>query len=452
MTLFWILAATLTAAVVATLVRPLLRPAAAPASRAGWDLEVYRDQLTEVERDLARGVIAAAQAEAARTEIGRRILAAAAPEAGGEAPAPAPARPSVIAALVLVAVLPLTALTLYLAIGRPTLPGRPFSAEAEAAKPEVVPEKVVEAVARLAERMKAQPGDLQGWLLLAQSYRKMGRMPEAVEAWRKAAVLAPDDLQIASDLAQGLIEINQGMVPEQARQLFETVLGKIPDDPRASHYLALARLQAGDERGALERWARLVAVSPADAGWLPLVRQQIAEVAERLHLDPAAITPQPLPPTTDGGPEARAKALAEMTGRLLARVKADPADTDGWLSLTTVYQALDNAPARLDAARHARDLAPHRADVLVAYAEAVIAATPAAGPNDRLPAEAATALRQALAVAPETPAALWYLGIDAALAGNAAEAKPLLERLLPLLNPEGEEYKEVKARIDGLKK
>ena len=452
MTLFWILAAALTATVVAMLVRPLLRPAAAVPERSGWDLEVYRDQLAEIERDLGRGLIAAAQAEAARAEIGRRILALAPVDGAEREAATPPSRPNRITALALTAALPLAALSLYLVIGRPDLPARPFSEQAAAtAKPEEMPQKVLDAVTHLAERLKSEPGNLEGWQLLAQSYGKLGRLPEAVEAWRKAAALAPDDAEISSNLAEALVFANQGLVPEDARQRFEAVQAKAPSDPRASHYLALARLQAGDDQGALDRWTKLVAASPANAPWLPLVRQSIAEVAGRLHLDPAAVTPKPLPAKEGGAAKDRAAALQNMAEELTAKLKTNPADADGWLRLIATYEALGNTPRRLEAARNAREQGPHRPELLVACAEAVIAAAASNSPDDRLPAEAAAALREALAVAPETPAALWYLGIDAAIAGNAAEARPMLEKLLKQLDPAGTDYKEVKTRLDELK-
>ena len=400
--------------------------------------------------DLARGDLAAAQAEAARAEIGRRILALAPADAEAET-TPPPARPARITALALMAALPLAALSLYIAIGRPDLPARPFAERAaEAAKPdEAPPQKVLDAVAHLAERLKSEPGNLEGWVLLAQSYGKLERLPEAVEAWRKAAALAPDDPEIASDLAQALTITNQGLVPDEASRLLEAVLAKLPDDPRASHYLALARLQAGDDQGALDRWTKLVAASPEDAPWLPLVRQRIADVAEKLHLDATAVTPKPLP--AKGNATDRSAALRAMADDLTAKLKANPADIEGWLRLIGAYETLGDLPKRLEAARHAREQAPRRPEVLVAYAEAVIAAAPSNGPDDRLPAEAAAALREALAAAPDTPAALWYLGIDAAIAGNAAEAKPLLQRLLNQLDPAGADYKEVKSRLDSLK-
>ncbi len=451
MTLFWIVAALITAGVVAALVRPLQRPLAPASPRGDGDIEVYRDQLAEVGLDVERGVMDGPEAEATRTEISRRILAAAGRDAA--ALVVPQRRPSQVTTLVLISAIPLAALTLYLAIGRPDMRDHPFTAlTAEAAKPVSPPQKVVDAVNHLAERLKAEPGDLDGWMLLGQSYGKLGRLAEAVGAWRKAVALAPDQLEISSNLAEALVTANQGLVPDEARTLFEAQKSKMPDDPRSSHYLALARFQAGDEKGALDRWAALVAVSPANAPWLGMVRQHIAEVAGRLNLNPAEVTPQPLAAKpADSAAADQAKTIRAMVDGLRAKLQTAPADIDGWLRLIRAYEVLGDAPARLEAARHAREQAPRQPDVLLALAEAVIAATPATGPTDRLPPEAGAVLREVLAVAPDTAAALWYLGLDAALAGNVAEARPLLEKLLTLIEPASAEYQEVKTRLESLK-
>ncbi len=446
MTLFWLLAAVMTAAVVVTLIRPLLRPACFVSPRRDWDLEVYRDQLSEIERDLARGVIAPAQAEAARTEVSRRILAVAAPDEGP----PAALMPSKAAALTVVLGLPLAALSLYLVLGRPDLPDQPYAGSAgKGAVTDVTPPSVVDAVARLAERLKTQPRDIEGWVLLAQSYTRMGQMDDAIGAWRRASALAPDDLDLRGNLAESLISSAQGLVPEEARRLLETIQDKQPSEPRASHYLALAREQAGDDRGALDRWVKLAAASPENAPWLPLVRERIAGVAARLNLDAAAITPKPLPPKAAASAEDQTRMIKAMVEGLRAKLEANPADIAGWLRLLRSYEVLGESDLRLEAAKRLLQQAPHQPDVLVAYGEAVIAAAP--GVVTRLPAEAVAAFRQALAVAPETTAALWYLGLDTALAGNAAEARPLLERLLKQLDPAGADYQAVKTRLDSLK-
>src|SRR4051794_29555459 len=128
--LFWIIAALMTATTVAYLLTPLLRPGAPTAPRADYDLHVYRDQLAELDRDLARGTIDAAQAAAARAEIGRLMLAAAEASAAASPAAVSPATPprsSRVLALALTVLLPLGALAVYLPMGHFDLPSQPFA-------------------------------------------------------------------------------------------------------------------------------------------------------------------------------------------------------------------------------------------------------------------------------------------------------------------------------------
>jgi len=452
MTLFWIVAAALTAAVVLSLLRPLLRGSRPVAERAPYDLEIYRDQLAEVDRDLARGVIEAAQAEAARTEIGRRILAAAPPRTEAAAPAPPDAR-SRRMAMALLLVIPLATLATYLALGRPDLPGQPLAGRIAAPHDAAPPPEVLAAVDHLAERLRKEPNNLQGWVLLAQSQGKLGRLAEAVESWRHAVALAADDQDLKGNLAEALTTANQGLVPDEAVRLYQAMLAKTPGEPQASHYLALARAQAGDFKGALDRWAALVAASPADAPWLPLVLQRVADMAERLNLDPATVTPKPLP-ARGAAPDAGAPSedrIRTMVEGLAAKLKANPEDIDGWLRLARAYEAMGQPDKQIDALRQAKARAPRNLDLLVTYAVAILTRDPPAD-TARLPAEAAEALRTALEIAPDSQAALWYLGIDAANAGQPDAARAMWTRLLASIDPSSPDHAEVKAKLDALKK
>ena len=476
MMLFWSLAALLTAAVVAALIRPLLHTPPPLPERGRYDLEVYRDQLAEIDRDLARGVIADTQAEAARIEVSRRILAVAEPPLSPNPAAPARTASRRLAATLLVA-LPLGTLTLYLALGRPDLPDLPLAARATptAQASGSTPPDVLTAVAHLAERLKTEPNNLEGWVLLAQSLGKLGRLADAVTAWHQAAALAPADDEITGNLAEALTAANQDTVPDEARRLFEAVQARHAADPRAAHYLALARAQAGDFRGALDRWVALAAASPANAPWLPLVQRRIEDMAGQLKLDPATVIPKPLPalnpsptaatapatasPDTSTTPEAatdqQAPLIRSMVGKLEAKLEANPGDIDGWLRLAHAYQILADSEKERAVLKRALAHAPRNAEVLVAYAGALLAQLPSAEtgttPTDPLPAEISQTLRLALESAPDNQAALWYLGLDAANRSKPDEARALWQRLLATLDPASPESAEVKARLAALK-
>jgi len=475
MTLFWLVAASLTAITVAALVWPLWRRPTPFPDRSAHDLEVYRDQLSELERDLERGLIDAGQADTARTEISRRILAIAPPPSTpptSSDPAPPPPTRKRRVALALLVLVPLTAWSLYLAVGRPDLPAQPRAARSNPPLADGMPANIVEAVSKLAERLKREPADLEGWALLGQSHTKLNRPTEAVEAWRHALALSKDDSDLQRSLANALINANQGLVLDEARQLFEAVLAQHPGDPQASYFLALGRAQGGDFRGALDRWTALAAASPANAPWLPMVHRAIADMATRFGLDPVKAIPPSLPPQSQPDeatptspaasgpssaaaaamptdPEERARMIRSMVDRLAARLATSPNDIAGWLRLARAYQVLKETDHQLDAISHALAQAPDRPDILVAYAEALMAKTPSA-PGARLPPDAVKALKAALGVAADTPEALWFLGIDAAAAGQPTAARALWQRLLAELDPSSPDYTEVKTRLDGL--
>lgn len=468
--LFWIFAAVLTAAVLLLIVPPLLRTAGSGPDREEFDREVYRDQLDELERDRARGLINDAQAEAARAEIARRMLATAektAATGGGVAP-----RSARLLAVLLALVLPVGALAVYGSVGRPDLPAQPLASrniEQERGGP---PKSVLAAMDKLKAQLAENPSDIQGWLILGQAYAKMGRNGDAADALRHAVALNRDDVEVQGLFAETLVSANDGMVPEEAVAAFDAVLAKEPKDPRARFFAALARFQAGDQQGALDRWRALMADSPADAPWVPVVRDQIREAAVALNLDPAKVTPQPLPPeqkeqAAQGGqqaaPNAQAQANAQgnaagqdemirgMVANLAARLDADPSDVDGWLKLARSYGVLGDTAKALEAAGKARERAPDRADVQVAYANAVLQSQPRNETPKPLPEEATSALRLALKAEPDNKDALWLLGLDAMMSGHKDEAAAHWGKLIAQFKPSDPEYTLLKGRLDALK-
>ncbi|MDR3516396.1 MAG: c-type cytochrome biogenesis protein CcmI [Azospirillaceae bacterium] len=482
--MFWVLVAALTVVTILALALPLLRPPA-PTSRSagagspGTDpaLGVYRDQLREIERDIQQGHLAEDQARAARLEVAHRLLAA-----DREAPAPvapAPTGSGRRLALVLAVALPAAALAVYLPLGHPGLPSQPLADRDLAHTPS--PARIEAAVARLAATMKAHPEDLQGWLLLGRSYGKMERYAEAADAMRHAATLAPDNAVVTSSFGEALVGATNGIVGDEARQAFETTLAHDPHDFRARYYLALAHNQAGDPKGALEGWTALAADSPADAPWLPSLRDDIRQVAQSLHLDPDAAIPKPRPADsaaeTGGGPEGgaasppggsgdagpgaadvaaaaamtpdqRTQMIGAMVARLAARLKEQPDDADGWLKLGRAYTVLGQSDQAIDALDHASQVAPGRADALAALGEALQSrGDPGAAPSPRFLA----VMRRLLAVAPDNRQALWFLGLDAA-PGDPAGARALWQRLLAQLPPNSPDYAMVRDRLAALPK
>jgi cytochrome c-type biogenesis protein CcmH len=278
----------LTTFAVVLLLAPLILRGRRAASRDAYNLAVYRDQLAELERDVARGIIGPGEAAAAKAEIGRRILAL--------TPAAMPARSSVVSIMVAAAaiiVLPFAAWTIYWQLGSPGLPDQPFAARgvsggdiAGKTDPHL---EMAEAMRKLGEHLEAHPDDLKGWLLLARSDIDLGRYPDAVEAYRHAADLSGQNPDIVGDWGEAQILAAGGTVTPAAQQALKTALADPESAPRSRYYLALAKLQAGEAKAALQDWVDLEAESPADAAWLPTLRRRIAETAAQAGIDPAAL-------------------------------------------------------------------------------------------------------------------------------------------------------------------
>ncbi len=381
MTPFWAAVTIVTAIVVAGLLWALMRRSAAAAGRLSYDINVYKDQLDEIEQELAQGLITDAEAEAARTEIERRILTAA--EAGGEgkpdAPAPAGGGRLLVSAVVIVGI-PALAFGLYARLGSPQYPNVPYAERQDtkpaAAEAQKAPDDIETLAARLAQRMEEDPGNLRGWLLLGRTYQTMDRDGDAVTAFRKAAELAPEDMTVATELAESLVLANERKVVAESRELFKSVLSSDARNPRARYYLALADAHDGNLKAALQGWIDLVAVSHGDAPWLGTVRQSIQNAAKELNVDPMTVEPtltakllgpgkrpesQPTPPpSTTGAPataapgpsredmeaaqqmsaEDRNAMIRSMVKRLAERMKDTPDDLAGWQRLARAYRVL----------------------------------------------------------------------------------------------------------------
>lgn len=472
MIVFWLVAALLTALAILPLLRALLRPAPPPEGAAGFARGVYAAQVAEIDRDKARGILSEDQARAARAEVGRRLLNAA-DEAEKAAKGAAPAKAATRTALAVTLLLPLAAMAIYLPLGRPTLPSQPF---AERQPEESVPAEVLAAVVKLEKALTQNPDDLGGWGLLAQSYSAMGRIDDAAKAWRQVLRLSPDDASVKAALAEALTMAADGVVGEEAVRLFTDAVVADPMDARARYYLGVARQQAGDIRGAIDRWAALVGDSPADAPWLPTVRGSIAEAAKSVGLDPAAVTPTPKPPANpapktppmaggSGGGAAPALSpeqmqamagmsaeqqqatIATMVDGLEAKLKDNPGDADGWLRLARAREVQGNADAAREALRGATRADPNR---LQAWLELSRLTAPE---DDQTTgsAEFIGAMAHVLDLAPDNPQALYYLGQQAANEGKKDRARELWGRLMKQLPADAPQRPEMQRRLDALK-
>jgi cytochrome c-type biogenesis protein CcmH len=348
MTLGLILAL-MTAAAIFAVTWPLARHAG-PA-RSGSDIAVYRDQLDEVERDLAAGLIGKTEAEAARVEISRRLLGAA--DAAQAAPPAANAaawrRRAVAVASLLV--LPIVAGGLYLRLGSPEL----ASAQPVALRNVAPAEQSVESLLAQAEaHLTRNPEDGRGWELLAPVYMRLDRYSESVAAWRNALQLLGESAELQSNLGEALTAEANGVVTADAKEAFvravaldETIVG-------ARYYLGLAAEQDGQREKAAKIWRDLIAEAPAGAFWVSNVRDALARVESPSTTPPPAPGAAQMTAVADQPPEQDAAMIHGMVDRLAARLKQDGSDLDGWVRLVRSYKVLGEAEKARAAAADAQ--------------------------------------------------------------------------------------------------
>jgi cytochrome c-type biogenesis protein CcmH len=457
----WVVILVLAAIAAAALIVPLLRGRSAAGSRAVYDREVYRDQLAELERDRARGLIDAAEAEAARTEIARRMLATERDDAA--VPVKNGARPLALAAAIAA---PILALALYVEFGSPQIPGEPFASRVATDAGAKARVELTQRVAALAQRLQQNPDDLEGWNLLARSLSALERYGETVTAWRQIVRLTGGNPDASSALGESLVQAANGTVTPEARETFERVRGVAPFDARAMFYLGLAEAQAGNGAAALQIWTDLAAVSPENAPWLPTLRERMRQTAAESRIDPASVKPseaaqrfaaaRPAPRGPNAAdveamqrmaPEERQQAIRGMVEGLAARLEAQPDDVDGWRRLGRARLVLGERDKAKAAYAKAAELAPDRVEVLSDYAGVLFDEAK----GDELPADFVAVLRRILAIDPDHGDALWFVGLAEAKAGNRDAAAQLWERLLGRLPPDSPEYKEIKQRLADLR-
>ena len=262
--MIWLIFAAMVVVVLAILLVPMLRIRPMPMARGDYDLAVYRDQLAELERDLDRGVLKADQADAARTEIQRRMLACA---PSGKEQAPAPPRPIGVAVIIALLVCMISS-GRYMQLGSPNLHDQPFSARAAKVRDM---QGQIEAfqgmVDKLSERLQADPSDGKGWAMLGRSLKVLGKSDQAAEAYEKAIPLLPGDVQVRSDYAMILLdEIPLGSpLPPRVVSLMGDVLAIDGNNPNALYFLGVAESQAGRPQKARELWKRIMDQLPPDS-------------------------------------------------------------------------------------------------------------------------------------------------------------------------------------------
>jgi cytochrome c-type biogenesis protein CcmH len=342
----WFVFALMTVAAIFAVLWPLSRGSSAPAG--GSEEAVYRDQLAEIDRDVSAGLIGVSEAEAARVEIGRRLLAA----ADGQRDLPARSNLGLrrASAIVALAGLPIAAVMFYLAIGSPWLGDFPLASRTRAAD---VNQPLDNMVAQVEAHLEKNPTDGRGWTVLAPVLARLGRNDDAVRAYRNSITYAGDSAERRADLGEALAIAAGGVVTAEAKAEFERAVAQNVGEPRAHYYLGLAAEQDGRKADAAAIWHAMLAKAPADAPWRPVVEAALARVGS-----PAApaLSNDVMAAAKDMGEADRSAMIRGMVDRLATRLKQNGDDVEGWLRLMRAYMVMgerDKAASALVEARQA---------------------------------------------------------------------------------------------------
>jgi cytochrome c-type biogenesis protein CcmH len=349
--LFWFVAALLTLGASLVVLLPLAGRAKADSGDGGHDLEVYRDQLAELDRDAARGLIQPSEAEQARAEIARRILKADSAAKTAKA-MPVQSKAARLAGTAAVLAVPLVSWGIYIAIGSPDLPSQPLAARLAKNPAE---SSVDELVARAEAHLVANPSDAKGWDVLAPIYSRLGRFDESVAAYRNAIRLDGATAARESGLGEAIAGAAGGLVSSDARAAFGRALALEPGQPKASFYLATSLAQEGRVADAVAAWQAMLGPLPAGSPWRSAAEQAISQARAEFATADGAARPGPTQEEIDaaaGMSEADRNAMIEtMVAGLDEKLRQNPRDLEGWTRLVRSYVMLGKTDAARDAVK-----------------------------------------------------------------------------------------------------
>jgi len=445
MTVFIAIAVLLTLLVLAWLVRPLLWPAnRAGVSAQRLNASIYRDQLEALDRDLARGVISAADCEASRDELQMRLLDdTAEPAATSSARAGTGFWTGGRTAVLLVLLLPLGAGGMYWWLGTP-------AAIDPVATQKANDDQVARMVDALAARLKVNPDNPKGWAMLARSYKVMGKFAEAEEAFLKAGDLVNTEPDLLVDYADLLAVRANNNIEGKPLELVNKALALNPQHPMGLMMSGVAAYRRSDFKLAVAQWEKLLAVLDPESPDAQQVEADIADARAKAGL-PAAKTA----PRASAGPEAgklppvdpaaaagmTPEKINQMVDALAARLKSNPDDLAGWVRLARAYKVQGRLAEAEEAFAKAGKLVDTDPDLLTQYADLLAMRT------NSLEGRPLALVNKALALNPKHPTALMLAGTAAYRRTDYAQAVGYWETVLSVLPPGSADVRQVEAEI-----
>ena len=315
MTAFILFAGLLLAGALLLILPPLLgagaRKRRQQAQQSTMVLTVLREQLAELDADLASGQIDAASHAKSREELERRALEEG--EAAAEAADSADVRPSRSWAIGMGLTIPAVAVAVYLAIGEPdALDPANLTTQQGFTR-----EQVTEMVGQLVARLEQEPNNVEGWTMLARTYVVLEDYPKALAAYARLGALTPKDPDVLTDWAD-VTAVVSGSVQGEAEALVQRALEVAPDHVKALALAGTAAYQRGDFAGAASHWERILAQIPPGNEMAAGVRDSINNARERAGMAPLAADEGAAPATTTALTASGRLELAEALGDKVA--------------------------------------------------------------------------------------------------------------------------------------
>jgi cytochrome c-type biogenesis protein CcmH len=351
----WFVFALMTALAVFAVLWPLGR--GRRPQREGSEATVYKDQLAEIKRDVSAGLIGAPEAEAARVEISRRLLAA----DDAERAQPSPVNTTLRRAVAVIAFvgLPLIAVAFYLPLGSPKLPDFPLVERAQAP---AASQPLDDLVAKVEAHLEKNPADGRGWNVLAPVLARLGRFDDAVRAYRNSISTNGDSASRRADLGEAIAAAAGGVVTSEAKTEFDRAIALNAEEAKAGYFLGLAAEQDGRPGEAASIWRVMLGKAPPDAPWRPLVQAALARVGG----GPAApvLSDDTIAAAKDMNETDRGAMIRGMVDRLASRLKQNGDDVEGWLRLVRAYMVMGDRDKAKGASADARQAVANDAERL----------------------------------------------------------------------------------------
>lgn len=329
---FWIAVGLLLTGALLFVVPPLLSDRRRQHARASHDeanVSIYRDQLAELDADLEAGTIAEAQHRVARAEIEKRLLE----EVGIDPSTATVTKGNRLVAVLVGMSVPVLALALYGVLGNPAgLDPSKVAAVAQGQSHALTPEQIVDMVEKLSDRLKQNPDDVEGWVMLARTYAALQRYQEAAQAYANVVKRIPNDAQLLADYADSLAMAQGKTLMGEPEKLIARALSADPRNVKALALAGSAAFEKKDYAAAARHWQNILALVPPESELARSVKGSIAEarslggmVAQApAAAQPAAAVGARLSGTVSLDPKLAAKAAPGDTLFVFARAASGP--------------------------------------------------------------------------------------------------------------------------------